>query len=437
MPTERENVSAETGASVPRNPPRENLIRATHDDGALSTRDEGSSDMPVLVGHAAVFNQWTEINSAFEGRFMERIAPGAFAKTIGENRDRIKVLFQHGKDPQIGDKPLGPLRSIEEDSKGLRYEVPLLDTSYNRDLVPGLKAGLYGASFRFSVLRDNVKNKPPKSEYNPRGLPERTVEELRMPELGPVTFGAYASATAGLRSMTDEFLFDALTEDPERLELLARRSGISLAGVNVPFAAEFDNDDVAALARMTLLATKFIGRQDANDAGDGKRVAAMKSVVATLSELTRGEAAATVASEETVDERAVWTTAYIDDLPDSAFLCVEDGGTKDGSGKTIPRSLRHFPYKDASGAVDLPHLRNALARIPQSDLPQSVKDETTAKAEKILAAQSGRSEEPGASERTTRTPGTEPGSSAATTRDKDRIYAGLNATRKEPRGFLD
>jgi HK97 family phage prohead protease len=85
--------------------------------------------------------------------------------------------------------------------------------------------------------------------------------------------------------------------------------------------------------------------------------------------------------------KALWTTAYVNDLPDSAFLHVEPGGTKDSDGKTTPRSLRHFPYKDASGAVDLPHLRNALARIPQSSLPQAVKDELTARAQRILDSQ--------------------------------------------------
>jgi HK97 family phage prohead protease len=83
--------------------------------------------------------------------------------------------------------------------------------------------------------------------------------------------------------------------------------------------------------------------------------------------------------------RATWDAAYINDLPDSAFLYVEPGGEKDESGKTVPRSLRHFPVKDASGAIDLPHLRNALARIPQSNLSQAIKDRLTAKAQAMLA----------------------------------------------------
>ena len=80
---------------------------------------------------------------------------------------------------------------------------------------------------------------------------------------------------------------------------------------------------------------------------------------------------------------AVWTVAFMNDLPDSAFLHIEPGGEKDEDGRTVPRSLRHFPYKDASGKVDLPHLRNALARISQSSLSAEVKQRVIAKARGI------------------------------------------------------
>jgi phage I-like protein len=82
---------------------------------------------------------------------------------------------------------------------------------------------------------------------------------------------------------------------------------------------------------------------------------------------------------------AQWTTAYINDLPDSAFLYIESGGKKDSEGKMTPRSLRHFPYKDASGKVDLPHLRNAIARIPQSTVSGLNKSALQEKARGILA----------------------------------------------------
>jgi len=57
---------------------------------------------------------------------------------------------------------------------------------------------------------------------------------------------------------------------------------------------------------------------------------------------------------------AQMTTASINDLPDSKFAYIEPGGKKDAAGRTMPRSLRHFPIHDAA------HVRNALARAPQS-----------------------------------------------------------------------
>lgn len=65
---------------------------------------------------------------------------------------------------------------------------------------------------------------------------------------------------------------------------------------------------------------------------------------------------------------AEWDTNYINNLPDSAFAVIKPGGTKDDSGKTVPRSLRMLPHHSSSGAVDDAHLRNALSRLSQADL---------------------------------------------------------------------
>jgi hypothetical protein len=71
----------------------------------------------------------------------------------------------------------------------------------------------------------------------------------------------------------------------------------------------------------------------------------------------------------------IWTRRYINDLPDAAFAIILPGGEKDEEGKTKPRSLRKFPHHDATGKIDLPHLRNANARVPQSDLTPEQKAE--------------------------------------------------------------
>jgi Escherichia/Staphylococcus phage prohead protease len=87
-----------------------------------------------------------------------------------------------------------------------------------------------------------------------------------------------------------------------------------------------------------------------------------------------------------VEEKAEWSTSYINDLPDSSFLYVESGGSKDSDGKTTPRSLRHFPVKDSSGNVDMAHVKNALSRIPQSNVSDSVKQRCIAVAQRLLDA---------------------------------------------------
>jgi HK97 family phage prohead protease len=210
-------------------PPRDGLVRAimaippaTEDadaveESALELRSS-TDDRATLYGYFTPFNQWTEINSVYEGHFIERTVKGAFTKTFQERTP--KVLFQHGMDPQVGDKPLGAPNVLEEKSRGAYYEVPMLDTSYNRDLEPGLREGLYGASYRFRVIREDINEEPGRSDRNPDGLPERTIREAQVMEFGPVTFPAYEGASAGVRSLTDEFIAARFACDSERLQKL-------------------------------------------------------------------------------------------------------------------------------------------------------------------------------------------------------------------------
>lgn len=74
---------------------------------------------------------------------------------------------------------------------------------------------------------------------------------------------------------------------------------------------------------------------------------------------------------------AQMTAASINDLPDSDFAYIEPGGTKDSSGKTVPRSKRHFPIHDAA------HVRNALARAPQSPFGKLAMPKIKAAAKKF------------------------------------------------------
>jgi len=88
--------------------------------------------------------------------------------------------------------------------------------------------------------------------------------------------------------------------------------------------------------------------------------------------------------KEQIDE-ATWTTKFINNLPDAAFAYIEPGGKKDSEGKTTPRSLRHFPHHTGdvkkgtdNKTVDLPHLRNELARVSQSKISDAGKKKALA-----------------------------------------------------------
>lgn len=265
------DTTAKTGQAV---------IRAFRQGIALRKASDGG--MPTLHGHFAVFNRFTEIDSWMEGHFMERIAPGAFKKTFSERTP--KVLFQHGQDPQIGDKPLGPVQSLTEDADGAAYEVPLLDTAYNRELIPGLEAGLYGASFRFKVLRQEEVDDPEPSDDNPRALPERTIKEAQVLEFGPVTFPAYDEATAGVRSLTDRFLFDAIERDPERARKLLPAELRAVADT-----LRMDVEDLTTLAQMIQLGADYIAEQD--EPADQVNIPKMQAIIASLTELVPYEVA--------------------------------------------------------------------------------------------------------------------------------------------------
>ncbi len=171
--------------------PRDDLIRMNTGIRA----EEGEDGQRVLVGTPVVFNEWAEIDS-WEGRFREQIDPKALNRTLKERGDRIKVLFNHGFDPQIGQKPLGKpsVQDIRKDA--LHVEVPLVDTSYNSDIIALLDAeALDGMSFRFDVVAESWAHLDDEEKMS-----ERTITELRLLEYGPVTFPAYAATTVGARS---------------------------------------------------------------------------------------------------------------------------------------------------------------------------------------------------------------------------------------------
>lgn len=158
---------------------------------AVSFEMRSSGDGNTLAGYAAVFDSPTLIHER-GAQFHEQISKGAFAKAINA-RERVVLQFDHGQHPVIGSMPLGRITSMEEDARGLYVEAELTDNWMVQPVRDAIAAGAVdGMSFRFSV----------ESEAWDRSgdLPLRTISEVRLYELGPVVFPAYADTTVAVRS---------------------------------------------------------------------------------------------------------------------------------------------------------------------------------------------------------------------------------------------
>lgn len=207
------------------------------------TEREGLGLMEVRF---SPYNLWYRIDSFWEGSFLERSAPGAFKRTFNNHRSNgltgFKTLFNHGADLFIGDKLLGDVESLDEEADSPVSLVRLWDTSYNRDLLPGLRSGAYRSSFMFQVIRDEWNEEPERSDYNPDGIPERTLKEVRVLEAGPVTWPANPAATAGMRcvSGTDAYYDRLKLRDSSRVDhlLALRGNGPALRTPSAPRPAK-------------------------------------------------------------------------------------------------------------------------------------------------------------------------------------------------------
>lgn len=204
--------------------PQIDVVRALRPAPEIRSAADDDTAGRTMVGHFSVFDTWYEVNSMFEGHFLERTASGAFNETIGTDRSNVKVTFNHGYDV-LGDQVLGNIDVLREDDTGPYYEVPLF-RSVPDLIVEGLEAGVYGSSFRFRVTGEEWDDEPGESSHNPKGIPERTITKVRLMEFGPVTFPANPDATAGVRSMTDDYYERLRDRSPSQFEAACRAAQI-------------------------------------------------------------------------------------------------------------------------------------------------------------------------------------------------------------------
>lgn len=148
-----------------------------------------SADAPTkIAGHAAKFDSLSEDL----GGFRERIAPGAFAKTI-QSGD-IRALWNHDANIVLGRNKSGTLRLLE-DSAGLAYECDVPDTQLVRDMVisPIARGDVNQCSFGFYTIADKWAKVD--------GEWIRTLLECEVFDVSPVTYPAYNSTDVAVRAL--------------------------------------------------------------------------------------------------------------------------------------------------------------------------------------------------------------------------------------------
>lgn len=201
--------------------PTEDLFRGLGLDAVGMQDQEG--EPPILSVKVMRYGEWAEIDSRDEGHFMERFVSRSLDDSLAE--ETPKILFQHGLDPTMGRQVLAAPVTVRADAHEVVLEAPLGE-GVPPLIAWGLRNRAYGASMQFSVTDQEVSRNPGRAEHNPQGLVERSVTKAKIREGGPVTWGAYPSATSSMRSLTDEF---APMDFDRWLEWMAREHPKDLA----------------------------------------------------------------------------------------------------------------------------------------------------------------------------------------------------------------
>mgnify|MGYP000371266582 FL=1 len=131
--------------------------------GEISDIDE---KMGIVKGYGSYFGNKDSDNDV--------IAKGAYQKTIKENGDRVRYLYQH----DMG-QPIGKMKELFEDDKGLMFVAEIPKTTLGMDVLELIKGGVITEnSVGILPLQKQMKD-----DY-------REITEVKLYEISAVTLAA-------------------------------------------------------------------------------------------------------------------------------------------------------------------------------------------------------------------------------------------------------
>lgn len=160
----------------------------------LRIEQSDGDGLPVIEGHAAVFDSLSQ-DLGYVFPFKERIRSGAFKASVA--RDDIRALWNHDANYVLGRNRAGTLE-LTETAKGLLVRIHPPDTTWAKDLTESIKRGdVSQMSFGFIVENEawSVED----------GADVRTLEQVRLFDVSPVTFPAYLDTDVGIRSALESY----------------------------------------------------------------------------------------------------------------------------------------------------------------------------------------------------------------------------------------
>jgi HK97 family phage prohead protease len=150
--------------------------------------------LSVIEGHAAIFDSLSQdLGAIFP--FKEKIRAGAFKASL--ERDDVRALWNHDANYVLGRNKAGTLE-LKETSKGLKVRIHPPDTQWARDLTQSIQRGdVSQMSFGFICEKESWSVEG--------GEDIRTLEQVKLFDVSPVTFPAYLDTDVGVRSALDSY----------------------------------------------------------------------------------------------------------------------------------------------------------------------------------------------------------------------------------------